>query len=188
MASAHHAAQQQRYPQTAHNEFRLPSLKDLNFTYRHPPPEPSPLPTSAGPVESNVELARHPPQAWGRTNPHLAQSPITPHQQHPQQPHQQHTPPLSANSELAPAKVEYTSKHDNAGYLTPGMPLSAQTTPIPGSVNIGSRGGEDVPQNPYKRVRTSSSSMGNPREARPPHVSIRLPLILSSRRHIYVFL
>jgi hypothetical protein len=176
MASAHHAAQQPRYslppPPNAHNEFRLPSLKDLNFQYRPPlQQEASPAPNSAGSVEHNSASQEHSPrhgQPWGRSNPPSSVPSVMPTQQHP---HPQQTPPLSAGHELSAPKVEYTSKQDNGGYLTPGIPLSAQLTPVPGSVNIGPGTRGDDPHSHSKRVRTSSGSMTIPRDVRPSHVS-----------------
>lgn len=210
MASAHHPAQHSRYshpppppPANAQNDFRLPSLKDLNFQYRPPPPsqESPSTHTNGGSVEppsaTNEPMPRH-NQPWARSNP----SPAVPtsmagHQQHAHHPHQQHTPPLSAGHELASSKVEYSHKvdyspkHDSAGYLTPGMPLSAQMTPLPGSVNIGpgTRGDEAAHvQSQAKRPRTTSQNMNSPRDIRPSHVSLlSCPLPLEKKNIDAVF-
>ncbi|KAH7868397.1 uncharacterized protein C8R40DRAFT_842459 [Lentinula edodes] len=88
---------------------------------------------------------------------------------------QQHTPPLSAGHEPSSAKSsEYSPRHDNGGYLTPGMPLSAQMMPLPGSVSTGSViRSDDHSQMQNKRSRPSSLTpiAALPRDSRPPHVA-----------------
>ncbi|KAE9405216.1 hypothetical protein BT96DRAFT_361647 [Gymnopus androsaceus JB14] len=162
--AAHHAAQRQHQysipppppPSNVFNdELRLPSIKDLAFKYERPRQEPSqnsgaaPQPASEFLVSSSQERTRAPSQSWGRPTP----AAITTH--HPQQQHTPPTPPLSAGHELS-------SRHDSGGYLTPGMPLSAQTTPLPGSVSTGPAIRNDDVQN--KRPRPSS------RDSRQNHV------------------
>ncbi|KAH9481597.1 GATA zinc finger domain-containing protein 10 [Psilocybe cubensis] len=148
MASAHQ--HHSRYslptvPQSSQSDFRLPSLKDLNFQYRSPsgtsqPPPPTEL------VPQQQDHPRHQTTSWGRsvqpTNPSAASVQSHPHQQ-------QHTPPLSAGHEATP-KVEYPSKHENGGYAHPGIPLSAQTQPAPASVNITNLRNEDIPHSPIQ--------------------------------------
>jgi hypothetical protein len=174
MASAHHSTQQ-RYslptpPSAAHNSYRLPSLKDLNFSYRPPPTsqDSPPLTNASGqsehPVSAHDHSPRHAPQSWGRPSPTTTvsssmtlQQPPAHHHQHPHS----HSPSHSVGHVPQSTKpVDYTSKHDGAGYLTPGVPLSAQLAPVPGSVNIGpgARGDETShSQSTHKRSRTAPS-------------------------------
>ncbi|CAA7267053.1 unnamed protein product [Cyclocybe aegerita] len=154
MASAH---QHHRYalPPPNQNDFRLPSLKDLNFTYQSPTGQPDQQQQQQ--QDHQQQQRQHP--AWSRAPP--AQ------QQPPPAPHQQHTPPLSAGHDVA-TKVDY-SKHENGGYAHPGIPLSAQATPVP--VNIGAPRSEDIAPSPSqpKRSRNASANMGAPREVRASH-------------------
>ena len=164
MASAHHLPQQSsRYPQSHSNSrddsVRLPSLKDLNFDYqRGHRPQDSPQTTTDTTQDNSPP--RHPTQSWARSS-HSTQtaSPMPPpHHQ------QQHTPPLSAPHD---SKIDYPSKPDNAGFMTPGLPLSAQTTPVPGSLNTGlGPRGDDQSQAQSKRSRKSSNNMGPSRDLR----------------------
>lgn len=183
MAAAHHAPQQPRYalpppPPNVYNDRRLPSIKDLNFHYTaRPPPhaqDPSTASNGSLTVEPSNTIQEHPPrhlQSWTRSSQSVSVSPAMSAQQHPQQ---QHTPPLSAGHESSAPRIEYAPKHDSAGYLTPGMPLSVQVTPIAGSVTSGpGTRGDEAPhaQSQPKRARTSSTSVGVTREVRPTHVS-----------------
>lgn len=187
MAAAHHIPQQPRYafppPPPAHsysNERRLPSIKDLNIQYKSPANQDS---TAGTPVESSSATQEHPrhPQSWSRPNSSANATPTMP-SQHPH-PQQQHTPPLSAGHEHSTPKVmDYTSKHDSGGYLTPGVPLSVQMAPNSGSMSTGPRSddGTHPQQNPSKRARTASgSSISNPRHERPTHVSSLTVALLS---------
>lgn len=166
--AAHHAAQRQHLysipppppPTNVFNdELRLPSIKDLAFKYERPRQETSQNPPSAPQqpaefaVSSNQERSRAQSQSWGRS-PHPAPPAISTH--HPQQ---QHTPPLSAGHELS-------SRHDSGGYLTPGMPLSAQTTHLPGSVITG----PGIRSDEHSNKRTRPSPVIAPRDSRPNHV------------------
>jgi hypothetical protein len=172
------AHQHSRYPQSHPNSrddsVRLPSLKDLNFDYqrghRHQD-APSHTPPTDTPVITQDNTPRH-PQPWVRSHPTQTPSPMPAHQQHHQlQPHQQHTPPLSAGHESTPTKIEYTSKADNGGFMTPGIPLSAQTVPIPGSVNIGlGTRTDDSSQAQSRRSRRGSANTNASRDVRAPHV------------------
>lgn len=187
MAAAHHAAQHSRYslpaPPNVYDDRRLPSLKDLNFQYRPPVSQENNIPGNGlvvDPASAGQEHAPRHSQPWSRASAH---SPVVPiqqhqHQQHHQQqqqhyqhhPQQQHTPPLSNGHDIsAPKPVDYAPKHDGGGYLTPGIPLSAQITPVPGSLSTGTRG-DDA----QKRARTNSAtSISIPREGRPIHVRSR---------------
>lgn len=177
MASAHHTQRYALPPPNANNDFRLPSLKDLNFQYRPPPPSQQESPPvvvqspQLDPVASQDHSPRHGPAAWGRPNPSSSSVPAQmPHPHHHQH---QHSPPLPAPHEAqTPKVIEYSSKHDNGGYLTPGMPLSAQITPVPGAVNIGpGTRGDDMahPHNSLKRAHPGST-VNVPRDGRPSHV------------------
>ncbi|KAJ7592907.1 hypothetical protein C8J56DRAFT_485034 [Mycena floridula] len=154
MAAAQHAA---RYP-PPNDDRRLPSIKDLNFHYRSPhAQEPN---GSVGAIVDSPVQDRH-QQQWSRAPAPPVVQPVHSqqvqhHHHHPQQ--QQHTP-------SAAHVVDYAPKHDSAGYLTPGIPLSAQVTPIPGSVTTGTRG-DEVSKRPRT---TSSNSMNAAREVRPIH-------------------
>ncbi|TFK74151.1 hypothetical protein BDN72DRAFT_886516 [Pluteus cervinus] len=202
MASAHHAAQHSRYalppPPGSNSDFRLPSLKDLNFSYRPlqssqdiPAGHNSSSTLEPSPNASQEPLPRH-SQTWSRSSQsssllgastpapqHHSQQHQHPyqhqHQQHhqPQTPHQQHTPPLSAGPEMSASRVDYSPKHDNAGYMTPAIPMSAQVTPVPASVSLGTRGDETshTQHGQAKRARTSSQNMNTSREVRPVHTS-----------------
>lgn len=163
MTSAH-----QRYalPPMSQNQ-RLPSIKDLNFPYRSP--------NGSAPVVQATELPpapqEHPSNSrhvsnWARSNP--PPNPPPPVVQ--SHPHQQLTPPLSAGHENT-IKVDYSSKHENGGYSHPGIPLSAQATPVQASVSLGGQQrAEEVPRSPNqpKRPRNSSNN-GQPREQRQSH-------------------
>ncbi|KIM40529.1 hypothetical protein M413DRAFT_445974 [Hebeloma cylindrosporum] len=159
MTSAH------RYSLPSQNEsVRLPSLKDLNFQYRSQPPQDSPNTQQ----DHAPPPARH-PSSWGRSNqnPPPSNPSISSLQSHP---HQQHTPPLSAGAhENVVPKVEYPSKHENGGYAHPGLPLSAQVTQVPGSVNTGRN--EDSPHSPNnsKRARTTTNMGSSSRDVRASH-------------------
>ncbi|KAF5372778.1 hypothetical protein D9615_010134 [Tricholomella constricta] len=180
-SSTHHqSAQHSRYslsiPQNSRDEaVRLPSIKDLNFQYsrRHGSHDGSPhnLNPTIAPVDTSIHSQENSAR-WSRSNVQpQSPSPMPAHlQQHHHQhqhqhQHQQHTPPLSAGHEQP--KNDYSSKPDNSGFLTPGMPLSAQSTPVPGSVTIGpGTRGDEAPQSKRRR---SSGNMGAPRDARSPH-------------------
>ncbi|KAF9267991.1 hypothetical protein L218DRAFT_656378 [Marasmius fiardii PR-910] len=174
MAAAHHAAQRPAYslpPHPSSNSFppddlRLPSIKDLQFHY---PPRRQDHPQSSEPppgYEHNhpqpPERAVRHPQYWPRPHPphhttsHTPQGPPQPPPpsnpvhppQHQQQPPQNHEPPSKP--------PDYHHRHENNVYATPGLPLSAQTAPVPGSVNSGPAvRNEDHHQHiSHKRART----------------------------------
>ena len=166
-SSAHHPAQQlARYPPAAHQnsrdeDLRLPSIKDLNFHHysRRQPQDTSQI----SPADHQDNAARNVP-SWSRSSQSQS-SPMHPYQQ-------QHTPPLSAGHDTSPPKL------DNGGFLTPGLPLSAQSTPVPGSVTIGPGArNEDVPH--HKRQRRTSDTMNPPRDGRSPHVCTLFTATLS---------
>lgn len=191
MAAAHHAAPDSRYSHslplpTTYENRRLPSLKDLNFPYRRLPPigqENPPEPTHAPPVSSaSAENSYQPqghsirhPEQWRRASSQTAISPAALHHHHHQEPQQQHTPPLSAGHNQSTHKmVDYQSRHDTNGYLTPGVPLSAQMASTGAPVNPNIRSGEDLSHlHPSKRARPASSSslVDVPRDTRPQAVS-----------------
>ncbi|KAF9068974.1 hypothetical protein BDP27DRAFT_1402890 [Rhodocollybia butyracea] len=180
--AAHHAAQRQHLysippppppPSVFNDELRLPSIKDLAFKYERPRQEGPQSVSNAGQtateysVSASQERSRAHSQPWPRQT-----QPVSISTHHPQQ---QHTPPLSAGHELSSAKsqsAEYSPRHDSGGYLTPGMPLSAQTAPLPGSVNTGPAiRGDEHSQMQNKRPRTSSVTSAPPsRDSRPNHV------------------
>jgi hypothetical protein len=86
---------------------------------------------------------------------------------------------------MGPQAVEY-SKHD-AVYARPGIPLSAQVAPVPGSVNSGpaARGEDPPPQSPHqaRRPRPPPANIA-PRDGRPSHVrSVSSSLLVSVRQH-----
>lgn len=139
----------------------LPSIKELNFSYR--PPDAA---VQSHPTVDSVPQERF-SQQWAR-------APVRVQQPHPQQ---QHTPPLSAGHEMSPKVMEYTQKHDSAGYLTPGIPLSAQVAPIPGAVTTGTRT-EDL-QAHQKRRSSGSASVNVTREVHPIHVTLSASLLIS---------
>jgi hypothetical protein len=159
MTSAH------RYPPpppNSQNDFRLPSLKDLNF-YRPSGAQPA-LPPSQQQELANVqpEQTPHPtrhPVAWNRSAYQPAQL-ATPSA------HQQHTP---AGHEVPP-KVEYTPKHENTGYAHPGVPLSVQPNSVTTSATIVPPRNEDASHssNLPKRQRTAPSAAS--RDTRASHV------------------
>ncbi|KAG6828618.1 hypothetical protein H0H92_007263 [Tricholoma furcatifolium] len=163
-SSAHH--QHPRYShlptQNSRDEdaLRLPSIKDLGFRYsRRGPEDVPPLPTSIAPADTS--LNREP---WSRPVIQPQNQSIPTHLQPQHHQHQQLTPPLSAGHEHPQQKNDYSSKPDGA-FMTPGVPLSAQSTPMPGSVTIGpGTRGDDVHQPKRRR-----SSGGPPREQRSSH-------------------
>jgi len=148
-------------PQNSQNEVRLPSLRDLDFKYQPLPNSQQSKPPQTQQEHQPATTSRH-PAAWGRTGQQSVPSTAP-------APHQQHTPPLSAGHEI-PAKVEYPSKHDNGGYAHPGIPLSAQATPLPGSVSIGSHRGQENPHSPNQPKRRTSNNMSASRDVRESHV------------------
>ncbi|KAF8905062.1 hypothetical protein CPB84DRAFT_636067 [Gymnopilus junonius] len=158
-------------PQNSQSDFRLPSLKDLNFQYRSPngtAPAPQPVPSAdlAPAQQDHPSNSRH-VSAWSRPNPPSNPPPT----------HQQLTPPLSAGHENT-LKVEYPSKHENGGYVHPGMPLSAQITSVQGSVNMGNQQRTEEPPhspNQAKRPRNSSSHVAQSREPRSSHATYAHP-------------
>jgi len=159
MASSTHQ-QQARYPPVPHQnsrdeDLRLPSIKDLNFHHysRRQPQDASQI----SPADHQDNATRNVP-SWPR--PNQSQSPMHPYQQ-------QHTPPLSAGHDTSPPKL------DNGGFLTPGMPLSAQSTPVPGSITIGPGARNEDAHHP-KRQRRTSDTVNPPRDGRSPHVSLIL--------------
>lgn len=159
MTSAH------RYPQHPPNPPKLPSLRDLNF-YRPSGPQAA-LPPSQQPEqpvlqpEQPSQPARH-QVVWSRSpaNPYASSSSAA------AAAHQQYAPQLSQGHEVTP-KVEFPQKHENTGYAHPGMPLSAQTNPVPGSLNSGPSRADDSPNQP-KKQRTASTTTS--RDVRGSHV------------------
>lgn len=107
-----------RYTLPPPQDFRLPSLKDLNFQYRSRPPAPVEDPQDIPPTRHVHQWARAPPTT------------------------QQPSPPLSAGE-------QYASKHDQGGYLTPGMPMSVQQQQQPQQP-------QQPPRTAEKRARTTS--------------------------------
>ena len=148
-----------RFTTPQQNERRLPSIKDLNFQYRSPQGgfTQSELPTQEYPTPP-----RH-PSTWPTRNQPVSTQSLQQHH------HQQHTPPLSAGHDV-PKETEYPSKQENGGYVHPGLPLSAQLTPLPGAVNIGHPRTDDPP-NQLKRSRTAPTNVPVPRDIRPSHVT-----------------
>jgi hypothetical protein len=154
MTSAH------RYPPpppSSQNDFRLPSLKDLNF-YRPSGAQPAPQqqdPASTQP-EQPPQPSRH-PAAWSRSayQPPQPPAPAT---------HQQYTQP---SHEVVP-KVEYPPKHENTGYAHPGLPLSVQTNSAPSSATMPPTRSDGASHSPnqQKRQRTAPAS----RDTRKSHV------------------
>lgn len=189
MASTQHAAQHPRYPLSGYSsgDLRLPSLKDLNF-YRPPPgnPQDSQPPHNGTANDFVASAPEHVPRhvQWSRSNPpNGMQGAVPAHAQHPQShpQSQQHSPPLSAGHDMVTQTVEY-GKHDGL-YARPGIPLSAQVTPVPGSVNIGpATRGEDAPHSPIqaRRARPPSTNMSVARDGRPSHVSAFCLQLVSS--------
>jgi hypothetical protein len=159
MTSAH------RYPPpppNSQNDFRLPSLKDLNF-YRPSGAQPA-LPPSQQQEPGNLqpEQPAHPTRHqvnWSRSAYQPAQL-ATPAA------HQQYTP---AGHEVSP-KLEYTPKHENNGYAHPGVPLSVQANSVTHSANMVPPRNEDTSHSPNqpKRQRTAPSAAS--RDTRAPHV------------------
>ncbi|KAF9522317.1 hypothetical protein CPB83DRAFT_899754 [Crepidotus variabilis] len=166
MTSAH------RYPPpqtSSQNDFRLPSLKDLNFAYRPPVSGPQPALPPTQSTELGVIQQEHPqttsrhPAAWGRTAMNgsaTAPSSVA-------GAHQQHASSQSAGHDV-PSKVDYASKHENGGYAHPGIPLSAQATPVPGSVNTRNENAHS-PNQPKRQRTSSSTNMPPSRDVRPVH-------------------
>ncbi|KAF8623659.1 hypothetical protein AX17_007358 [Amanita inopinata Kibby_2008] len=167
MASAHHS-----------NDFRLPSLKDLNFPYR-------PLQDDQQQHQQQQQQQQQHQQQHQQPQQHQQQQ----QQQQQQQPwsssrstatampppppshqHQQHTPPLSAGHDLA------VPKHENGAYIHhPSMSMSAQVTPIQqAAVPLASsaRVVDEFSHSPNqaKRARVPSQTINStPRVIRTPH-------------------
>ncbi|KAF5391558.1 hypothetical protein D9757_002511 [Collybiopsis confluens] len=171
MAAAHHAAPRQPHqysipppPPPAglmNDALRLPSIKDLQFSFERPRTEGQQHHSTNGvqnaseiSVSASQERSRPHSQSWGRSAQHSSAA-------HPQQ---QHTPPLSG---LEPKSGEYSTRHNGGGgYLTPGLPLSAQTTPLPGSVSVGPA----IRNDDLHHKRPRPSPIVPPRDSRPSHV------------------
>lgn len=148
-------------PPNSQNDFRLPSLKDLNF-YRPSGAQPA-LPPSQQQDPGNIqpEQPPHPARhqvAWSRSAYQPAQL-ATPTA------HQQYAP---AGHEVLP-KVEYTPKHENIGYAHPGVPLSVQAN-VTSSASMVPQRNEDASHSPNqpKRQRTAPSAAS--RDTRASHV------------------
>ncbi|EPQ52789.1 hypothetical protein GLOTRDRAFT_140412 [Gloeophyllum trabeum ATCC 11539] len=144
-----------------HNsDFRLPSLKDLNFQYRSPQDgsgQPPPSASNHGQYDHPPPApssSRHEPGSWGR--PGSTNQP---------------PPPSSSGHEQSAKSVDYPhSKHE--GYVTPGIPLSAQTTPGPGAINSTHPPQREDPAHiPHKRPRSDSAVSSNISPGRSPHAS-----------------
>ena len=161
MTSAH------RYPQHPPNPPKLPSLRDLNF-YR-PSGGQAALPPSQQP-EQPVLQPEQPPQpnrhqvAWSRSpaNPYASSSSAAAAAH-------QYAPQLSSGHEVTP-KVEFPQKHENTGYAHPGMPLSAQTNPVLGSVNSGPSRADDASHSPNQPKKQRTAPTTASRDARGSHV------------------
>ncbi|KAG6821325.1 hypothetical protein H0H93_000186 [Arthromyces matolae] len=126
------------------------------------------------PADTSLNRDIQPTSArWPRTTfQPQSQSPASFQTQHQPQHHyhhqQQHTPPLSAGHEPSQPKNDYSSKPDG-NFMTPGVPLSAQSTPVPGSITIGpGTRGDDANQS---RRRRSSGTMSAPRDQRNSHAA-----------------
>ncbi|KZT29738.1 hypothetical protein NEOLEDRAFT_1238515 [Neolentinus lepideus HHB14362 ss-1] len=172
MASAHHLPSYSLPPpppnmHPSSSDFRLPSLKDLNFQYRSPQDGSGPPPAPPG-APSNHAQYDHPPP------------PVPPASRHDQgswpRPVSLNQPQPSSNAHEQPPKpVEYPHSKHEGGYLTPGVPLSVQTTPAPGAINsTHAPPREDPAHIPHKRPRSdsavSSISPGrSPHTPYPPH-------------------
>ncbi|KAG5338125.1 GATA zinc finger domain-containing protein 10 [Termitomyces sp. T112] len=186
--ASHLSAQHSRYPHSSpqnnreEDALRLPSIRDLGFRYpsrRAQDPQESPShasPASIAPPDPSIGRdAQDNSARWARSTLPV-QSPVSvpPHlQQHQPQHHhhqQQLTPPLSAGHEPLQLKNEYSSKPDGP-FMTPGLPLSAQPTPVHGSVTIGpgpSTRGDEPDQSKRRR---SSGNMSTPRDQRSSHTA-----------------
>ncbi|KAK1222885.1 hypothetical protein PQX77_014307 [Marasmius sp. AFHP31] len=186
MAAAPHAAQRNQYslpPPSANDDLRLPSIKDLKFHYprRQGPPLPNEPPSAYehDHPQPQDRTSRH-AQPWQRQAPppthaisYPAQPPpppqsyTHPHSSHPQQNISPPPPPVAHDP--PPKPTEYPGRYDS-GYATPGVPLSAQTAPVPGSVNSGPavRSEEYHSQPHNKRARTGERTPVIPhRDTRP---------------------
>ena len=166
MTSAH------RYPPpppNSQNDFRLPSLKDLNF-YRPSGAQPA-LPPSQQQEPGNLQpdQAPHPTRHTGNWN----RSAYQPAQLATPAAHQQYTP---ASHEVSP-KVEYSPKQENNGYAHPGVPLSVQATNSASMVPPRNEDASHSPSQP-KRQRTAPSAAS--RDTRAPHVPF---FLLSNKLH-----
>ncbi|EMD33898.1 hypothetical protein CERSUDRAFT_117427 [Gelatoporia subvermispora B] len=167
MASAHHSYSHQhatQQPNIQTNDFRLPSIKDLNFQYRSPPNQTN-QPLSNGASQS--EHTRPPPprhdSSWARPSSSSA---------------------APANGQPAPheqskARQYYPPKSD-AQYATPGVPLSQQNpsgTGAPNGSNAGPARGDAPPPAPSKRPRSpvNQSPAQSPHTPYPPHASYPPP-------------
>lgn len=155
MTSTHHHP---RFTTPQQNERRLPSIKDLNFSYRSPPQ--GSFVNTELPTQQEYPTT---PRTWPSRN--QTTQAVHYHQQ-------QHTPPLSAGHDVPPKDAEYPSKQENGGYVHPGLPLSAQVNPLPGAVNIGNPRPDDPSHSPnqLKRSRTVSTNLPVSRDVRPSHV------------------
>ncbi|OCH84918.1 hypothetical protein OBBRIDRAFT_821715 [Obba rivulosa] len=170
MASAHqpshsyphpHATQQ---PGLQTNDFRLPSIKDLNFQYRSPQNQGgAPLSNGVGqPEHARAPPARH-DSSWARSSSSSA-APANGQSM----PHEQ------------PKARQYPPQKSEAQYATPGVPLSQQNSPAMGAPN-GSNAGPtrgDAPSTaPPKRARSpvNQSPAQSPHTPYPPHNSYPPP-------------
>lgn len=145
-------------PPNSQNEFRLPSLKDLNF-YRPTGAQPAPQQPEnpiAQQEQPPSQPARH-PIVWTRSAPipyppPPASAPAPP------------PPPTATHQQYhdVPPKVEYNSKHDN-------IPYPIQTNTVPVAVAREPVSHSHSPNQP-KRQRTAASSTAASRDSRPSHV------------------
>ncbi|KAG6862460.1 hypothetical protein C0995_000006 [Termitomyces sp. Mi166 len=179
--ASHLSAQHTRYshssPQNPREEdaLRLPSIKDLGFRYPsrrvQDPQDVSSHTTSIVPADTSIN--RDVQDNSGRWSRHALQSQspasVPAHLQAQHHHHQQQlTPPLSAGHEPPQPKNEYSSKSDGP-FMTPGLPLSAQSIPVHGSATIGpGTRGDEADQSKRRR---SSVNMSTPRDQRSSHTA-----------------
>jgi hypothetical protein len=139
-------------PPNSQSDFRLPSLKDLNF-YRPSGGQPAlqlPETSIAQQEQPPSQPARH-PATWSRSTP----NPYPP-------------PPAQPPYPDVPTKVEYSSS--NIAYA---IPFSAQPNAVPVAMQPRREQPMSHPHSPNlpKRQRTASSSSGAAtRDGRPSHV------------------
>ena len=157
MAAAHHSALS--LPPPANME-RLPSIKELHFTYHRSPPNQGSQPAQNGPEHQQPPQPGHPPArhenvSWGRTPP-----------SHPPGP--QHSPTMPPPPDHARPTQQSGHKQPEAAYPQPGRPYASQAQVHRGAAPAP-RARADHSQSSSKRGRSSSTVSAS--SGRSPHVS-----------------
>ena len=192
MASAHQNSYSLPPPPQTQSEFKLPSLKDLNFSYRSPvsggpssvqdPPAPSANASASSEYASPTY--QHTRRGWSRSSSTSVSTPSSVHQSlhSPQQP--QHPQYLSQHPQQhhqsLPRHVSYPYGPDS----THPPPPPPQMPPPQSSHHLSAGPNpRDEAHQSNKRPRSGSTSISTP-STHSPHVSLSPGVIFAINPHI----